>query len=157
VERAAGPAPLGAIVRVVGAAATPRQLALRAGICRIGAAPDVDMMIEDETVSRQHVELELVPEGVAVRDLGSRNGTFYLGQRVHTMVLALGSSIALGKAEVRIDADLAALDKGAAEAPARYGDLVGVSPAMQRLFAALTRLEGSLVNILVEGESGTGK
>ena len=43
-----------------------------------------------------HVELTLVPEGVAVRDLGSRNGTFYLGQRVERIVLTLGSRLRIG-------------------------------------------------------------
>jgi DNA-binding NtrC family response regulator len=35
--------------------------------------------------------------------------------------------------------------------------MLGRSPAMRRVFAMLTRLEGSLVNVLIGGESGVGK
>src|SRR4051794_32004176 len=38
-----------------------------------------------------------------------------------------------------------------------YGELVGVSPPMRQLFGVLGRLEGSLMDVLVEGDSGTGK
>jgi two-component system, NtrC family, response regulator GlrR len=38
-----------------------------------------------------------------------------------------------------------------------YGGLHGTSAAMRRLFSLLGRLEGSLVNVLVSGETGTGK
>ncbi len=151
--------PLGAIIRVSGARATPREFRLPAGSCRLGAGKEVDIVIQDETVSRQHVELRVVPEGVELRDLGSRNGTFYLEQRVEKITLALGSRVLLGRVQVQIDPDSAALhaEGDGTQGPTQYGDLLGISPAMRRLFASLTRLEGSLVNVLVEGESGTGK
>jgi transcriptional regulator with GAF, ATPase, and Fis domain/tetratricopeptide (TPR) repeat protein len=38
-----------------------------------------------------------------------------------------------------------------------YSNIVGRGPAMQRLFAALDRVIGSTVSVLIEGESGTGK
>ena len=76
------PAPIGAIVRVLGAKAQPATLELRVGVCVLGSGPSCDIVISEPTVSRQHVELGLVPEGVTVKDLGSRNGTFYQGQRV---------------------------------------------------------------------------
>ena len=74
------PAPLGAIVRVQGAQAKPEKFTLGSGTCVIGSAPACDIVISEPTVSRMHVELCLMPEGVSVRDLGSRNGVFYLGQ-----------------------------------------------------------------------------
>ena len=82
--------PLGAVVRVLGAQATPREFRLSAGSCVVGAGKGVHIQIPEPTVSRRHVELSLVPEGVAVRDLGSRNGTFYLGQRVEKMRVGPG-------------------------------------------------------------------
>jgi two-component system, NtrC family, response regulator GlrR len=158
-DRAQPVGPLGAVIRVPSTRATPREYRLAAGRCRIGAGKEVDIVIEDDTVSRQHVELSVVPEGVELRDLGSRNGTFYLGQRVEKITLALGSRIVLGRVDVQIDADSAALygESDAASGPTEYGNLLGVSPAMRKLFAMLVRLQGSLVNVLVEGESGTGK
>src|SRR5262245_58851708 len=93
VERGPSRPTLGAVVRVLNAKSSPRELRLLTGSCRIGAGRDADLIIDNETVSRLHVELGLVPEGVELRDLGSRNGTFYLGQRVEKIVLALGSRI----------------------------------------------------------------
>src|SRR5262245_6550661 len=89
----ARPSPIAAVVRVVGARATPPLLRLKVGSCILGSGPTADIVIAEPTVSRVHVELGLVPEGVSVKDLGSRNGTFYQGQRVEKMVLALGGRI----------------------------------------------------------------
>ena len=105
----------------------------------------------------QHVELGLVPEGVTVRDLGSRNGTFYQGQRVEKMVLALGGRLSVGAATVSIDADTESLVQHLDYAGSSYRGMVGVSRAMRQLFAILSRLEGSLATVLIEGESGVGK
>ncbi len=158
-DRAQPARPLGAVIRATSQRSTPREYRLVAGSCRIGAGKDVDLVIQDDTVSRQHVELRVVPEGVELSDLGSRNGTFYLGQRVEKITLALGSRILLGRVEVQIDPDATTLhgDGDTASGPTEYGELLGVSAPMRRLFATLVRLEGSLVNVLVEGESGTGK
>jgi DNA-binding NtrC family response regulator len=123
----------------------------------LGAGAGADVIIQNDTVSRAHVELALAPEGVTVRDLGSRNGTFYLGQRLEKMVLGLGSRLRLGAVEVAIDADTEGLAREPELAGEGYRGLLGVSPAMKRLFAVLSRLEGSLVGVLVEGESGSGK
>jgi two-component system response regulator AtoC len=38
-----------------------------------------------------------------------------------------------------------------------YADLLGRSPAMQKVFDALAQLEGVAVPVVIEGESGTGK
>jgi len=150
------PSPLGAIVEVHGAKASPARFRLSAGSCVLGAGAGAHILVSAQTVSRRHVEFTLAPEGVIVRDLGSRNGTFYLGQRLEKIVLALGSRIRAGDVEVSIDADTEALDDlGTAELG--YRDLVGASESMRRLFAVLRRLEGSLVNVLVQGESGVGK
>jgi DNA-binding NtrC family response regulator len=142
---------------VSGARATPPSLRLERGGCVIGAGPQSDIIIEDASVSRSHAALELVPEGVQLRDLGSRNGTYYLGQRVESMTLALGSRIRLANVDVAIEADPDGLRSSEGEALSGYQRLVGSSPAMRQLYAMLVRLEGSLVNVLVEGESGVGK
>ncbi len=149
-------APLAVIIRAAGAPVSPRELRLASGSCVIGAGSTADIIVEDKAVSRRHVELTLVPEGVRIRDLGSRNGTFYLGQRIESAILAPGSSIRVGQVELNIVPDpsgLAALDASESD----YRGMIGASSVMRRLFALLTRLEGSLVNVLVEGPSGVGK
>jgi DNA-binding NtrC family response regulator len=126
------------------------------GSCVVGAGEDADLILEDETVSRRHVELKLVPEGVEVIDLGSRNGTFYLGQRVQHMVLAPGSKIRLGRVELDLEADNSAL-AAQLSSTNHYGSLRGGSEPMRHLYGLMERLTGSLVSVLIEGETGTGK
>src|SRR5262245_46618040 len=94
--------PLGAMVRADGA----RAFRLKQGSCIVGSAASCDVVLNAPGVSRHHAELELVGEGVRVRDLQSRNGTFYLGQRVETITLALGATFHVGASPVRLDADV---------------------------------------------------
>ena len=152
-----GRRPLAAVLRVEGAPARPAHLVLRADACMIGSSPASDLVIDDPTVSRSHAEIRLVPEGIEVRDLESRNGTFYLGQRVGKIVLTPGSRIQLGRVTLCVEIDPQQVSSPGHSLREEYGALVGRSPAMRRLFAILERLEGSLVSVLVEGESGVGK
>ena len=156
-QRDVAPLPLGALVRVLGVKAQPQSFRLAAGSCVVGAGAGANLLVPDSSVSRRHVELTLVPEGVLVSDLGSRNGTFYLGQRVEKIVLGLGSRVRAGTVEIEIQADTESLIERLPDADPRYRGLLGGSSAMRRLFAVLKRLEGSLVNVLIEGESGVGK
>jgi transcriptional regulator with GAF, ATPase, and Fis domain len=149
--------PLGAILRVMDARAKPSTFRLGSGRCVIGAGADADVIVEESTVSRQHASFELVPEGVRVTDLGSRNGTFYLGQRVEKISLSLGARVKLGAASIAIDADSESLRGSAVYAGDEYRGIVGSSLEMRKLFTILARLEGSLVTVLVMGESGVGK
>src|SRR5262249_44000465 len=103
--RAGSARPLGALVRAEGV----RPFRFSEGKCTLGSGTGSDVIIPATGVSRTHAELELVPEGVRVRDLGSRNGTYYLGQRIEAAVLAFGATISLGSTSVVIDADTEAL------------------------------------------------
>ncbi len=149
--------PLPILIRIENARAHPSTFRLSSGRCVLGAGNEADVVIEADTVSRQHVELQLVPEGVAVTDLGSKNGSFYLGQRFHHMSLYPGSRFCIGSVEVHIGIDAETLSRHEPKQPRSYGDLIGVSVPMCRLFSQLLRLEGSKVNLMIAGESGTGK
>jgi DNA-binding NtrC family response regulator len=151
------PPPLGALVRVIDTPAKPREFRLEVGACRLGAGRDADIVVADETVSRLHAELTLTPEGVLLTDLESRNGTYYLGQRVQRIALALGSRFRVGNTEISLECDRHTLDQLQPADITSYGDAIGVSTPMRRLFAVLLRLESSLSNVLLQGESGTGK
>jgi DNA-binding NtrC family response regulator len=149
--------PIAALIRVLDAEAQPRTFVLRSGSCTVGSSRSCDLVVADTTVSRRHVSLELVPEGVAVHDLGSRNGTFYLGQRIERAVLDLGARIKLGGVSITVEADRGTFDALLPKETPDYDRLVGASVVMRRLFAMLLRLEGSLATVLIQGESGTGK
>jgi len=149
-------APLAAHIRVLsdGHAGAFR---LRDGTCRVGSGSDCDLVVKHRTVSRTHVELELVAEGVRVTDLDSRNGTFYLGQRVKQITVALGAHLRLGEAELALEPDTDALFDDLQYDSSEYRGMLGTSLSMRRLFAIMRRLEGSLASVLIEGESGVGK
>ena len=149
--------PLGAIVRVLDAPANPPVFRLSRGVCRIGSGAGCNIIVNEPTVSRAHVEFALHPQGVQAEDLESRNGTFYLGQRVQKMVLSLGARIQMGRVSVVIDADTDQLEHTPEYRGDSYRNALGAAASMRRLFALLARLEASLTPVLLEGESGVGK
>jgi transcriptional regulator with GAF, ATPase, and Fis domain len=154
--RDAPPAPLGAVLHVTDVASPPAPFKLEIGRCTVGSSPNADLVIAAPTVSRRHLELALVPQGVAVADLGSRNGTYYMGQLVEKMVVALGTQLKLGTATLSIEPDGDSLEQ-LRYPNNEYRGMTAASPGMKRLFAKLRKLEGSLATVLVEGESGVGK
>ncbi len=41
----------------------------------IGRAPDCDLLLQNESISRQHTRIALEEDGWVLRDLGSKNGS----------------------------------------------------------------------------------
>ncbi len=130
--------PIGALVTVSGAKARPPIFPLREGKCTVGSSPKADLFVAEPTVSRSHATLEIGPSGVTVTDLGSRNGTFYLGSRVERITVALGSTVKLGAASLHFGADTEAL-AGLVLAEDSFRGMYGVSVAMRKVFATLAR------------------
>ena len=62
-----------------------------------GSSRVADVFVRDRTVSARHCEVAVVGSGVAVRDLGSRNGTFVGGARVREAWGSEGTTIAIGQ------------------------------------------------------------
>jgi two-component system, cell cycle response regulator len=68
----------------------------------MGRAPDVDLVIDDETVSRFHARIAPDHEGgFSIEDLRSTNGTFVGANRVKRSPLATGDQVQLGR-EIRL-------------------------------------------------------
>lgn len=63
-----------------------------------GRHPNVDIFLDDVTVSRQHAEFSREGTTFSVRDLGSLNGTYSDGQRIDgTVTLEDGAEVQVGK------------------------------------------------------------
>ncbi len=64
----------------------------------VGRDPSAGLaLVDDDLVSRAHARLEPLVDGVAVYDLGSRNGTFVNGQPIEELVVARpGDRIVVG-------------------------------------------------------------
>jgi adenylate cyclase len=63
----------------------------------IGRHPDNTIQILDRIISKEHAQIQRTSEGrFLLRDLGSLNGTYIRGDRVHEHLLADGDEISLG-------------------------------------------------------------
>jgi len=133
-----------------------RSMKLEHGAVVIGRDGDCDLILADKNVSRRHVRLTAAADGILVEDLGSTNGMNYLGRRIERATLGPGARIEV--AETRIDLlPLTDAPTVPLSVEDRYGELLGASAAMRRLFSVLSMLEQSDVPVLIEGETGTGK
>jgi pSer/pThr/pTyr-binding forkhead associated (FHA) protein len=65
------------------------------GSMTVGRSTECDICIPGDEVSRQHARLQVMPDGVAIEDLGSANGTFIAGKRVHQGMLKAGEELRL--------------------------------------------------------------
>jgi transcriptional regulator with GAF, ATPase, and Fis domain len=143
-------------VFVLSGAERGASVALR-GKVRVGKAPENDLVLSDESVSRQHCEISRVPGGVRIRDLGSTNGTFVEHARITDATTPVGSVVRVGNTvelALRPDLELLAIE------PFPEGELEGViggSVAMRRIFRVLDGVAKTEATVLLHGETGTGK
>ncbi|HTE50567.1 MAG TPA: sigma 54-interacting transcriptional regulator [Kofleriaceae bacterium] len=147
----------------------PIATALTRGPVVIGSAPEVDIVIDDPHVSSRHCELTLAPGGVRLTDLGSLNGSKVQGVAVQAALLEPGAVITLGTTHLLFERPAADADQASAsgedgedsslglDGPSRFGDAIGSSPAMRRVFSVLQRLAPTDLTITILGETGTGK
>jgi pSer/pThr/pTyr-binding forkhead associated (FHA) protein len=84
------------LVVVDGHGAGNEHLLERTGMT-LGRGPDVDIVIEDDSMSREHVAFDASAEGFRVRDLGSTNGMTLNGSRVAAADLKHGDRLGLGE------------------------------------------------------------
>jgi pSer/pThr/pTyr-binding forkhead associated (FHA) protein len=71
---------------------------------RVGRAPECDLVLADDDVSREHATFERRWQGVFVRDLGSKNGIEQAGKRLGAEhKLGDGDVVVLGASELRIE------------------------------------------------------
>ncbi|HKQ70154.1 MAG TPA: sigma 54-interacting transcriptional regulator [Polyangiaceae bacterium] len=123
----------------------------------VGRHPTNDLVLDDPRVSSVHLELVRRPAGrVLVRDAGSTNGTWLGDHRIVEVELAAGAMIQVGDSVLRVEADHR-VGFASTEKFVPFRGLVGSTPEMRELFQILERVAAASVNLLVLGDSGTGK
>ncbi len=158
VERAPSPLAVGCLLIVVAGPDAGSSFPVdgrSAGRIFVGQSAACDVRLADRRVSRRHAAIELEEEGMRLTDLGSTNGTFVDGLRVHDVVLTGGERVHMGDTTLRVQAtEAVAVPTSDAS---RFGKTIGASPAMRRLYPMCERLAAAAVPVLIEGETGTGK
>ncbi|MBP46479.1 MAG: Fis family transcriptional regulator [Myxococcales bacterium] len=103
------------------------------------------------TLSRQHALIAQVGDGLQVRDLGSRNGTFVDGVAVDAAVLRPGQTLRLG--DLLLVCDQAPIDFDDPSHPT----LVGHSYEMAQVIRQMELIADQSIGVLIRGETGVGK
>jgi transcriptional regulator with GAF, ATPase, and Fis domain len=122
----------------------------------IGKAPDNDLVLTDDTVSRHHCELVRGPDGIRVRDLDSTNGTRVEGTRVREAVVQPGTVIKIGEVEISLRPSTQKVEVLPSD-KSQFGGAIGESLAMRTIFGVLERIAPTDGTVLLGGETGTGK
>jgi hypothetical protein len=74
------------------------------GALVVGRSRDCDVVVEEPTVSRRHLELRALAAGAWLAvDLGSTNGTWLLGRRLGRARVVAGDELMLGDCVVVLD------------------------------------------------------
>lgn len=122
----------------------------------VGRHPTNDLVVDDAGVSGVHLELARTESGLRIRDVGSKNGTWMGAYRIREIEPSVGAEIVIGDTTLRVEVDEAATSATVSTAGSFVG-LVGESAAMREIFALLERVAPKRIDVLVQGDAGTGK
>lgn len=127
-----------------------RQVRLNAPFV-IGRSKTADFQLEDPRMSRTHAVISKVEGAWAVRDCGSRNGTFLDGRRVHGEFVPIDHNETL-----RVGASLFAIGP-LRRSPSILGEDVLIGRSLFDVRAGLASLADNDGHVLICGPSGSGK
>jgi len=125
-------------------------------IARVGTADGNDLVLADRTVSRFHCELSVRGDTIVIRDCGSTNGTLIDGVRVREAEIPPGTLVRIGGSAFRVELGDEPAFIEVSGRPS-FGELVGASVEMRRVYAILERIAHGDATVLIQGETGTGK
>jgi two-component system, NtrC family, response regulator HydG len=122
----------------------------------LGQSAACVLRLSDRQVSRRHLALSVDGARVRITDLQSTNGTTVNGVALLDGYLVGGETIRLGATVLRIERR-AELPAPVPAGEPGFGRVLGTSLEMRRLYPLARRLAQSLVPVVIEGETGTGK
>ncbi len=104
--------------------AQPYRFQLNSGTVTVGRGSDNDIVIESGSVSVHHAEMQRIPGGYQLCDIGSTNGIKLAGVRYETIPLENGITVTIG--EVAFDFTLSSeeLQELASEKPAEPSPII---------------------------------
>jgi DNA-binding NtrC family response regulator len=144
-------------LRVVSGPDQGKDHMLDEGTTMVGTHADNDLVLSDATVSRHHLEVRVRKDGIEVRDLDTTNGTKHGGARIGSVTLTGAARLRLGKhTEIDVEPVDTSVDLGEWSGD-RFGDVLGTTQPMKRLFSLLAKAAPTEATILLQGETGTGK
>ncbi|HEY4120813.1 MAG TPA: sigma 54-interacting transcriptional regulator [Byssovorax sp.] len=121
----------------------------------VGRNSACKIVLEDGKVSAVHAEFIATEQGVRLRDLGSRNGTFVGGVRVAEVYLLAQTKLRIGETDVTFEP--ARPERITVSAIPQFGPLVAHSSSMRGIFDRLGKVSPTDLTVLIMGETGTGK
>ncbi len=123
---------------------------------KIGKKENNDFIVEDATVSRNHMMIEYNSDSFLLKDMKSTNGTFLNGTKVKEAFLVPGDRIKLGNTTIEFVAfeEKVRIEPSESEV---FGAMVGKSLKMRQIFGILEKISPTLATVIIEGETGTGK
>jgi two-component system, NtrC family, nitrogen regulation response regulator GlnG len=134
-----------------------RVVPLELGQYRMGTSPSCEIVLSDKTVSRHHLRLEVREDGVRAVDEGSRNGSYCEQMRFSELEVRAGAVLQVGTTEFKLVPEDSRERIVPPSPRGAFGALVGDSRLMRELFTLLERLAAGDSDVLVQGETGTGK
>jgi DNA-binding NtrC family response regulator len=133
-----------------------RRVPLSASRVVVGSSRGADVVVQDRTVSARHCALCVLGSGIAIVDLGSKNGTFVGGARIREAWAAAGATVTIGRTALTCTA-LTPDSRDEDELATPLGGIAGASLSMRVVAAQVRRLACHSAPVLITGESGTGK
>ncbi|MCA9654963.1 MAG: sigma 54-interacting transcriptional regulator [Myxococcales bacterium] len=135
----------------------------QSGTFKVGRGDEVDLRIDDPSVSRDHACLHFGRNHeIHVSDSGSSNGTRVRGRRLRPgerVPVTAGETFEVGSAMLMVQDPFGS--EASAAKPHRSGapgdDIVVQDRAMTSLYQLAERVAKSTINVLLLGETGVGK
>lgn len=122
----------------------------------VGRTDLADLRVSEPSVSSVHFEVRPLPTGGAViRDLESKNGMWFHDRRIQEMELCSGDPFRAGSCRLVL-ASVGHVDVEVLKT-SRFGRLCGSSVPMRELYRKITAIAPTPLDVLILGETGTGK